>query len=100
MSRQRPETERASVEIFEQSLSVGITVPGSESRQQFVNVAGFPLETQSTVIVLHLRGQVGAVPVVKPITVKARPQCSSCGKVNKAGTEFCGKCGTALVVYA
>ena len=57
-------------------------------------------QKQPILIVLHLRGQVGAVPVVKPITVKARPQCSSCGKVNKAGTEFCGKCGTALVVYA
>ena len=98
MSHQR-EPERS--QAFEQSISdVGITVPGSESRQQFVSVAGFPLETQSTVIVLHLRGQVGEVPVVTPVTVGVKPKCSSCGKVNKAGVEFCGKCGTALVAYA
>lgn len=103
MSRAR-ETERSinSSVIFEQqSLSdVGITVPGSESRQQFIDVVGFPVETQSTVIVLRLRGQVGEVPVVRPVTVKAKPACGSCGKINRAGMQFCGRCGTALVVYA
>ena len=96
---QRRETERS--EIFEQSMSdIGITVPGSESRQQFYSTSGFPLETQSTVIVLRLRGQVGMVPVVKPITSSVKPKCGSCGKVSKSGVEFCPKCGTALVAYA
>jgi hypothetical protein len=88
-----PEVERSASDI-------GITVPGSESRQQFYSTSGFPLETQSTVIVLRLRGQVGMVPVVKPITSSVKPKCGSCGKVSKSGVEFCPKCGTALVAYA
>ncbi len=76
----------------------GITVPGSESHQQFWSAAGFPLEQTSTVIVLQLRGEVGGVTVVKPVTVKAKPKCSTCGKVNKATDKFCTECGTALLL--
>jgi len=76
----------------------GITVPGSESHQQFINVAGFPLESQSTVIVLQLRGEVGGVAVAVPVTVQHKPTCTTCGKVNKAVNKFCSECGTALVL--
>jgi hypothetical protein len=79
---------------------VGITVPGGESRQQFVNVSGFPLEPTSTVIVLHLRGDVNGQPVVMPVTVDVKPTCVTCGKVNKATNKFCAQCGTALCVIA
>ena len=76
----------------------GITVPGSESNQQFYSAAGFPLETQSTVIVLQLRGEAGGVKATAPITVKSKPTCSTCGKVNKALSKFCADCGTALIL--
>jgi hypothetical protein len=79
---------------------IGITVPGSESHQQFINVVGFPVETQSTVIVLRLRGQVGEVPVVTPVTVSSKATCTSCGKASKGDVQFCPRCGTALVAYA
>lgn len=77
---------------------VGITVPGSHSSQQFHSASGFMLEPQSSVIVLRLRGEVAGQAVSSPVTVNAKPQCSTCGKANKAGSEFCAKCGTALVL--
>ena len=74
----------------------GITVPGSESSQHFHSASGFPLESNSTVIVLQLRGEVGGVAVEAPVTVERKPECSTCGKVNKAVNKFCSECGTAL----
>lgn len=74
----------------------GITVPGSESHQQFYSATGFPIEETSHVIVLQLRGDVGGVVVVNPVTVDLKPTCSSCGRVNKATNKFCSQCGTAL----
>ena len=79
---------------------VGITVPGSESRQQFHSASGFALEPQSIVIVLRLRGEVGGQPVAAPVTVNAKAVCDTCGKSNKANSQFCSACGTSLVVYA
>jgi len=74
----------------------GITVAGSESHQKFSYGAWFPTESTSQVIVLKLLGQVGTVTVKQPITVQQKPVCSTCGKVNKATHQFCGRCGTAL----
>lgn len=79
---------------------VGITVPGGESRQQFVPVYGFPLEYPSTVIVLRLRGEIAGQPISAPITVDKKPECSTCGKINKADSQFCVRCGTALTIFA
>jgi hypothetical protein len=78
--------------------NAGITVPGSQSNQQFHNALGFPLESNSTVIVLQLRGEVGGVAVEVPVTVDRKPECVTCGKVNKATNKFCSECGTALTI--
>jgi hypothetical protein len=51
---------------------VGITVPGSKSTQSFT----------------------------KPVTVKQKPKCVTCGKLNKANAKFCSECGTALEIFA
>jgi zinc-ribbon domain len=82
--------------VFTATNDAGITVPGSESHQNFYSASGFPLEASSTVIVLQLRGEVGGVAAVRPVTVELKPTCSSCGKVNKATNKFCSECGTAL----
>lgn len=74
----------------------GITVRGSESHQQFHHVSGFELETNSTVIVLQLKGQLGNVAVSAPVTVERKPVCTTCGRTNKAVNKFCSECGTAL----
>ena len=76
----------------------GITVPGSESKQTFQDVWGFPLEAQSECLVLHLRGQSGGKHVAKPLTVGDKAKCSTCGKAVKANSPFCPKCGTAVTI--
>ena len=75
---------------------VGITVPGSMSNQKFATVQSFPLEDQKHVIVLQLKGETGDNKIIAPVTVKAKPKCVTCGKVNKATAKFCTNCGTSL----
>lgn len=78
----------------------GITVPGSESHQQFVTGEWFATEQQSSVMILKLRGEIHGRVVKTAVTVKHKPRCSSCGVVNKGIAEFCSKCGTALHIIA
>jgi len=92
-----------SVNVTNASVSMdsafdGITVAGSESRQQFHSVRDFPLEPQSVVIVLRLRGSVGGATVETPVTVDTKPECCTCGKANKGDSQYCARCGTALVL--
>lgn len=85
----------------EQANDAGITVPGSVSDQKFRTVSSFPTEAESHVIVLKLLGQTkDNVQVTKPVTVKMRPTCVTCGRRNKATAKFCTECGTALQIVA
>lgn len=78
---------------------VGITVPGSKCEQKFVTVSDFPLETEKHVMVFKLLGETpDNKPVKQAVTVKHKPKCTSCGKVNKANAKFCTECGTALEI--
>lgn len=74
----------------------GITVGGSESNQQFHSTAGFPVHPTSEVLVIKLRGAVGGQKVVKAVTVKTKPTCTTCGKKNRPTVKFCAECGTSL----
>ena len=77
----------------------GITVPGSISDQEFRSVSHFPTESETHVVVLQMLGQTeDNKPVVKPVTVKAKPKCSTCGRTNKATAKFCTECGTSLTI--
>jgi hypothetical protein len=79
----------------------GITVPGSKSEQKFQTVTMGALETQTHTMVIKLLGELANnKPVLKPVTVKAKPKCVTCGHQNKATAKFCNKCGTALEIYA
>jgi hypothetical protein len=79
----------------------GITVPGSKSTQSFQTVNVGALETQVHNIVLKLVGDLGDnKPVDKPVTVKHKPKCVTCGKQNRAHAKFCVECGTALEIFA
>jgi len=80
---------------------VGITVPGSRSDQKFTTVTMGVMETEKHSIVLKLLGETpDNKPVTKPVTVKAKQKCDTCGKVNKAHSKFCVECGTALEIFA
>lgn len=97
--QREPERKSDINSIFEQSMNdAGITVPGSESQQQFHSVLGFPLEQLSTVIVMRLRGVLAGEPVAVPVTVDLKRQCTTCGKTEKSSSQFCPQCGTALVL--
>ena len=74
----------------------GITVPGSESSQKFQSSYGFDLESNSHVVVLQLKGEIGGAQIEVPLTVDLKPTCPTCGKKNKPHDKFCGECGTSL----
>lgn len=79
----------------------GITVPGSESNQTFREVSDFPLDPAKHVMIFKLLGETADnLAIRKPVTVKHKPKCSTCGKQNKAHAKFCSACGTALHVIA
>lgn len=75
----------------------GITVKGSKIKQDFVYGSTEELEESSSVIVIRLRGSKSNGTVVeKPITVKSKLECPTCGKKSKSTERFCGNCGTYL----
>lgn len=79
--------------------AAGITVPGSKVEQKFTTVYGFNSESHSHVIVLRLVGRTSDnVEVAKPVTVKTKKHCQTCGSVNKPTFKFCTKCGTSLEI--
>lgn len=77
----------------------GITVGGSLSTQSFTSMSGFPLEAQSVVLTLRLRGEVAGKPVVQPVTVDHKVHCRVCGQVSKSSAGFCSRCGASLIQY-
>lgn len=78
----------------------GITVKGSKTNQQFHYGNVGTLESSSSVIVIKLVGKTEragrVVKVRKPITVKTRITCPTCGKKWRPSLNFCGRCSTAL----
>jgi len=78
----------------------GITVKGSKTNQQFQYGCVGNLEGNSSVIIIKLVGEVKkvsrVVKVRKPITVKTKIQCPTCGRRWKSSMKFCGNCSTAL----
>ena len=75
----------------------GITVKGSKTNQSFVYGSAGVLENCSDVIILRLSGlKTGGKVVRKPVTVKSRFTCSTCGRKSRSGSKFCYNCGTYL----
>jgi len=80
---------------------IGITVPGSKSEQKFANVTMGQMEAEKYSMVIRLLGETpDNIQVTKPVTVKHKPKCVTCGKQNKAHAKFCVECGTALEIFA
>lgn len=78
----------------------GITVPGSKSTQKFSTVYMGAMEDEKFSMVFRILGDVGQAKVSKPVTVKHKVKCTTCGRQNKATAKFCTECGTALEIYA
>lgn len=78
---------------------VGITVPGAISTQKFSTTTMGELEDEEHVIVLRILGETAqGTVVVEPLTVKSKPTCATCGRVNKVTSKFCTNCGTSLTI--
>ena len=74
----------------------GITVKGSEIDQGFIYGHIGELES-SQVIVIHLCGEkTNGTVVSKPVTVKTRLRCKTCGVLSRSNAKFCSNCGTFL----
>jgi hypothetical protein len=80
---------------------VGITVPGSKSTQSFTTATTGIMESDKYSMVIKLLGGTADNKLVtKPVTVKAKPKCITCGRQNKATAKFCTECGAALEIFA
>jgi hypothetical protein len=74
----------------------GITVKGEEIDQGFVYGHIGELES-SQVMVIHLCGEkINGTVVSKPVTVKTRLRCKTCGVLSRSHAKFCSNCGTFL----
>ena len=79
----------------------GITVSGSKSTQKFATTTMGIMDSDKFSMVIKLLGETpDNKPVLKPVTVKSKPKCVTCGTQNKATAHFCTKCGTALEIFA
>jgi len=80
-------------------VAPGITVPGSESHQQFTYGNIGDLEEASHSIIIRLRGVNPQTKdkIEKLVTTKTKLECSSCGKKSKSNVKFCPNCGTSLM---
>jgi hypothetical protein len=80
-----------------QETADGITVKGSETKQDFVYGYTNPLETHAHVINIKLVGySESGVAVKKPITTKIKLKCSTCGRRWPSRFKFCPNCTTCL----
>jgi len=79
---------------------VGVTAAGSVSDQQFQVVSSLNLDPQEHVMVLRLLGESAEtkIKVTKPLTVKSKPKCSSCGLKCKSSWRSCPRCSTSLEI--
>lgn len=77
-------------------INDGITVKGEEIDQGFVYGHIGELES-SQVMVIHLCGEkTNGTVVSKPVTVKTRLRCKTCGVLSRSHAKFCSNCGTFL----
>jgi hypothetical protein len=79
--------------------SVGITVPGELSNQEFqISNKYRNFNTEKEVIIFKLVGEVDNIEVKKPLTIKKSLECQTCGKKNKSSDKFCSRCGTSTQI--
>ena len=74
----------------------GITVKGSKINERLDSECLSNLETNSNVIILHLKGkkEENGKKVTKPLYTKV--MCSTCGRKCR-NAKFCPECGTCLI---
>ncbi len=77
-------------------IEEGITVPGSELKQDFNSTYVGTIEDHGTIII-RLKGTDKIdEPVKTPLFVSTKKECPTCGTKSRYGTKFCPECGTNL----
>ncbi len=76
---------------------LGITVKGSKSSQNFVR-GSIGSVGEKNIIILKLTGYNSKTfkIIKKPVLVKQKIECPTCGTKSKSNINFCPECGTAL----
>jgi len=78
----------------------GITVPGRETTQNFIVGSIGSLEDIEHNIIIQLKGKIKSKAkrsrIIKPITVKTKIKCNTCGRRWKSHLKYCGNCSTYL----
>jgi len=75
----------------------GITVKGSQTNIQYGNTYLNELFPEVKVITFKLAGvSRNDVKLVRPVTVRQKIYCSTCGRNNSSRNDFCTNCGTCL----
>jgi len=76
----------------------GITVQGSELKQDFNSTHVGTIEDHGTIII-RLKGTDKIdVPVKVPLFVSTKFECPTCGTKSRHGVKFCPECGTNIQV--
>jgi hypothetical protein len=74
----------------------GITVPGSELKQDFNTTHVGTIEDHG-VVIIRLKGTDKIdEPVKTPVFVSTKKECPTCGTKSHYGTNYCSECGTNL----
>jgi hypothetical protein len=76
--------------------SVGITVQGGHTKQDFVSASTNALEDTYSVIVICLIGEENGSKIDKAVSVKTKLKCPICGRKSKYNAKWCYNCGTNL----
>lgn len=79
-----------------QANDAGITVEGSVNDQKFTQAAWFQVESETHVLIMKMVGFTQEGAVTEAVTVKSKPKCKTCGRLNKSNAKFCVNCGTSL----
>lgn len=93
-----PNSRELTSKSFEPQAEEGITVPGSETNQQFQSTTVGSIEDHN-VIVIQLKGTDRFdEPVSVPLTVQSKLECPTCGTKSRSGVKYCPECGTNIQV--
>ena len=75
----------------------GITVKGSQTNINYDNTYLRELYPEVTVITFKLVGvSINNVKIARPVTVRRKIRCETCGRNNNSRHAFCTECGTSL----
>ena len=78
----------------------GITVKGELTDQEFATGSIGEIEAASHCIIIQLKGEfvskIKRKRITKPITVKTKIKCPTCGRRWKSHLKYCGNCSTYL----